>query len=93
LLIPAPGLSERQMAKAAWASSLADETPEGKSIVDLADGRNICMGAADAMLRTFPQGGGAGMDPIKWRIGTSGGTSLVVSGNGRTTHGCSRRAA
>ena len=35
-LIPAPGVTERQVAEAAWLSSLADDTPEGKSIVDLA---------------------------------------------------------
>ena len=34
--ICAPGVSERQLAEAAWLSSLADETPEGRSIVTLA---------------------------------------------------------
>ncbi len=34
--IPAPGVSEREMADAAQFSSLADETPEGRSIVVLA---------------------------------------------------------
>src|SRR5579862_9009913 len=34
--IPAPGVSEAQMADAAQLSSLADETPEGRSIVVLA---------------------------------------------------------
>jgi len=34
--IPAPGVTERQMAEAAQLSSLADETPEGRSIVVLA---------------------------------------------------------
>ena len=33
---PAPGVTERELADAAHAASLADETPEGKSIVDLA---------------------------------------------------------
>lgn len=33
---PAPGISERMLAEAAFLASLADETPEGKSIVDLA---------------------------------------------------------
>ncbi|CAG2150635.1 potassium-transporting ATPase subunit KdpB [Cupriavidus plantarum] len=32
----APGVTERQLAEAAWLSSLADETPEGRSIVALA---------------------------------------------------------
>jgi K+-transporting ATPase ATPase B chain len=34
--IPAPGVTEQQMAEAAQLSSLADETPEGRSIVVLA---------------------------------------------------------
>ncbi|KWR88069.1 potassium-transporting ATPase subunit KdpB [Cupriavidus sp. IDO] len=34
--IPAPGVSLLQLAEAAWMSSLADETPEGRSIVTLA---------------------------------------------------------
>lgn len=33
---PAPGVTERDLAEAAHAASLADDTPEGKSIVDLA---------------------------------------------------------
>lgn len=33
---PVPGVSERELAEAAFLASLADETPEGKSIVDLA---------------------------------------------------------
>ncbi|CAG2159401.1 Potassium-transporting ATPase ATP-binding subunit [Cupriavidus numazuensis] len=34
--VPAPGISAQQLAQAAWLSSLADETPEGRSIVTLA---------------------------------------------------------
>ena len=114
-LIAAPGVTDRQVAEAAWLSSLADDTPEGKSIVDLAvrlfgfsegalrqgasfvpftaqtrmsgvdlaDGRSIRKGAADAMIRTFPDGGGLSVDPIVRRIGTSGGTPLVVADGGR----------
>ncbi|MCA0402110.1 MAG: potassium-transporting ATPase subunit KdpB [Proteobacteria bacterium] len=33
---PVEGVSERELAEAAWLTSLADETPEGKSIVELA---------------------------------------------------------
>jgi K+-transporting ATPase ATPase B chain len=33
--IPAPGVTEEEIAKAAMLSSLADDTPEGRSIVDL----------------------------------------------------------
>ncbi|WP_051094452.1 potassium-transporting ATPase subunit KdpB [Bordetella sp. FB-8] len=35
--LPAPGVSERELADAARLASLADETPEGRSIVALAD--------------------------------------------------------
>lgn len=34
--LPVPGVSEREVAEAAFVSSLADDTPEGKSTVDLA---------------------------------------------------------
>ncbi len=37
--LPAPGVSIDEMAEAAQLSSLADETPEGRSIVTLAEGR------------------------------------------------------
>lgn len=38
-LLPAEGISEEEMARASWLSSLSDDTPEGKSIVALAAGR------------------------------------------------------
>ena len=34
--MPLPGVTEKQLAEAAYLASLADETPEGKSIVELA---------------------------------------------------------
>ncbi|GAA6526921.1 potassium-transporting ATPase subunit KdpB [Intrasporangium sp. DVR] len=34
-LLPAPGVAARELSSAAYLSSLADETPEGRSIVDL----------------------------------------------------------
>ncbi|WP_326600388.1 potassium-transporting ATPase subunit KdpB [Streptomyces sp. NBC_01803] len=37
--LPAPGVTEAELAEAAQLSSLADETPEGRSIVTLATGR------------------------------------------------------
>jgi len=39
--IAAPGVSEAQLTRAALLASLADETPEGRSIVDLARARGI----------------------------------------------------
>jgi potassium-transporting ATPase ATP-binding subunit len=38
-LMPVPGISETQLAEAALASSLSDETPEGRSVVALAKGK------------------------------------------------------
>lgn len=38
--VPVSGVSEGRLAEAALLSSLADETPEGRSIVDLATGRH-----------------------------------------------------
>ncbi|EJW11605.1 Potassium-transporting ATPase B chain [Rhodovulum sp. PH10] len=38
--VPSPGFDERDLAEAAWLSSLADDTPEGKSIVELAARRH-----------------------------------------------------
>jgi K+-transporting ATPase ATPase B chain len=38
-LLPVPGVLEHELADAAMLSSLADETPEGRSIVALAEGR------------------------------------------------------
>jgi potassium-transporting ATPase ATP-binding subunit len=40
-LVPMPGVSEAELAEAAQLSSLADETPEGRSIVVLAKGLGI----------------------------------------------------
>src|SRR5574341_165262 len=37
--VPAPGVAERDLVEAALLASLADETPEGRSIVTLAKGR------------------------------------------------------
>lgn len=42
--IPAPGITERQLAEAAQLSSLADETPEGRSIVILAKNKHALRG-------------------------------------------------
>ncbi len=37
--IPVSGVTERELGEAAYLSSMADETPEGRSIVDLAESR------------------------------------------------------
>ncbi len=52
--IPAPGVTAKALAEAAWLSSLADETPEGRSIVALA--RNLGEASIDeaALAKTQP---------------------------------------
>ncbi|MHA6826405.1 potassium-transporting ATPase subunit KdpB [Ralstonia pseudosolanacearum] len=52
--IPAPGVTVKALAEAAWLSSLADETPEGRSIVTLA--RQLGEAAVDevALARSQP---------------------------------------
>ncbi|GCB04780.1 potassium-transporting ATPase subunit KdpB [Ralstonia sp. SET104] len=52
--IPAPGVTAKALAEAAWLSSLADETPEGRSIVTLA--RNLGEASVDeaALAKTQP---------------------------------------
>ncbi|MGM3274770.1 potassium-transporting ATPase subunit KdpB [Ralstonia sp. 24A2] len=52
--IPAPGVTAKALAEAAWLSSLADETPEGRSIVTLA--RNLGEASIDeaALSKTQP---------------------------------------
>ena len=49
--IPAPGLSEREVAEAALLASLADETPEGRSIVKLARERLVDAVTGDPQMR------------------------------------------
>ncbi|MEP9348142.1 potassium-transporting ATPase subunit KdpB [Xanthobacter sp. KR7-225] len=107
---PAPGVSERDLAQAAFLASLADDTPEGKSIVDLArrkfgldpdldagaqfvpfsahtrmsgvdlpGGTSIRKGASDAMAALSGAPLSPAVDQIVKRIGSSGGTPLVVA--------------
>ena len=49
--MPAPGVTEQELADAAQLASLADETPEGRSIVVLAKKNSAC---ADADIHEMP---------------------------------------
>ncbi len=110
--LPLGGVTERELAEAAQLASLADETPEGRSIVVLAkvrhdirertltgatlipfsattrmsgvddDGRQVRKGATDAVRDWVAAQGGecpAEVDEICNRIGTGGGTPLLVA--------------
>ena len=57
-LIPAPGVSKTELAAAARLSSLADQTPEGRSIVEL------CARRARPARRGDPRGGGRRVRPV-----------------------------
>ncbi|TNC73094.1 potassium-transporting ATPase subunit KdpB [Rubellimicrobium roseum] len=109
-LIPAPGVDLRRLAEAALLASLADETPEGKSLVekarellgrdlaataggvpvpftaqtrlsgiDLADGRQVRKGAADAVVRFTGQAPAPALAGQVEAIARSGGTPLLVA--------------
>ena len=52
--IPAPGVTAKQLAEAAWLSSLADETPEGRSIVTLAHNLGEASIDEEALAKTQP---------------------------------------
>ena len=52
--IPAPGVDEHELAEVAQLASLADETPEGRSIVVLAKERSTCASASSAPTSSCP---------------------------------------
>jgi len=117
--IPAPGVTEAELADAAQLASLADETPEGRSIVvlaktrfalrerdvaalgarfvhftaqtrmsgaDLADGRQLRKGAADAIRRHVEALGGHLPEALRTAvddISRRGSTPLVVADGAR----------
>jgi len=117
--LPAPGVSEVELADAAQLASLADETPEGRSIVvlakqkfalrerdvaalgasfvhftaqtrmsgaDLAEGRSLRKGAADAIRRHVERHGGAfpaGLQSLVDEVARRGSTPLVVADGAR----------
>src|SRR6266403_1009105 len=89
---PAPGIEEHHLADAAQLSSLADETPEGRSIVVLAKerynlhGREVRKGALEAITRLCGSRGHS--IPVELQacvreISNAGGTPLLVAENGR----------
>lgn len=111
-----PGVDPAHLGEAAWLASLADPTPEGKSIVklaaarqvlpaapeqsafvpftaqtrmsgvDLADGRVIRKGSADAILGQVQAASGAvppELEAVVARVASAGATPLVVSEGGR----------
>lgn len=68
---PAPGITEQDLAEAALLASLADDTPEGKSIVDLARRRHALDGVADPRTAFVPFSAHTRMSGVDLPDGTS----------------------
>ncbi len=86
--IPAPGVGERDLADAAQLSSLADETPEGRSIVVLAKERYGLRGRqlADATFVPFTaqtRMSGVDLDHREIRKGAADAVARYLKGKGR----------
>ncbi len=90
--IPAPGVTEMELADAAQLSSLADETPEGRSVVVLAKDRYHIRGRE---IHELPQAefvpftaqtrmSGVNLDGVKVRKGAAGSVKAWVVENGGT---------
>ncbi len=88
--VPAPGVSEQELADAAQLSSLADETPEGRSIVVLAKekyglrGREL--GSHEAAFIPFSaqtRMSGVDLNGFRIRKGAADSIANFVSENGR----------
>ncbi len=87
--LPAPGVAERELAEAAQLASLADETPEGRSIVVLAKqrfdlrGRDLAaLGAHFVPFSAQTRMSGADLDGRRIRKGAAGAIERFVNGQG-----------
>jgi K+-transporting ATPase ATPase B chain len=87
--VPLPGITEQQLADAAQLSSLADETPEGRSIVVLAKekygirGREMAeMGATFIPFTAQTRMSGVDFDGRQIRKGAADAIEKYVAGNG-----------
>ena len=86
--LPAPGVTQQQMADAAQLASLADETPEGRSVVVLAKNFGIRARELSEMVHaTFvpftaqTRMSGVDMDGVSYRKGSADAIRRFVGGN------------
>ena len=86
--LPAPGVTQQQMADAAQLASLADETPEGRSVVVLAKNFGIRARELSEMVNaTFvpftaqTRMSGVDMDGVSYRKGSADAIRRFVGGN------------
>jgi K+-transporting ATPase ATPase B chain len=91
--VPAPGVTEQELADAAQLSSLADETPEGRSIVVLAKERYGLRGRelASHEARFVPfsaqtRMSGVDLNGFEIRKGATDAITVYVTQNGGTVH-------
>jgi potassium-transporting ATPase ATP-binding subunit len=86
-LIPAPGVTDRQLAEAAWLASMADDTPEGKSVVDKARGilgREMVMEPGAVPVPFAAQTRLSGLDLPDGRIVRKGAVDAILKLTGQT---------
>ncbi|GAB3800923.1 potassium-transporting ATPase subunit KdpB [Spirosoma humi] len=91
---PAPGISEADMIRASALSSLADETPEGKSIVELAgpkvtstlstDGATLIKFTAETRSSGIDMPSGPNGSPLRIRKGATDSIRNIVTRAGNT---------
>ena len=97
--LPASGVAERELADAAQLASLADETPEGRSIVVLAKelhglrGRHVEDGAAFVPFTAHTRMSGVDLGPRRLRKGALDAIRGFVEGEGGGVPGEVRRIA
>ncbi len=82
-LLPLPGVSDEELAEAAVLSSLADETPEGRSIVTLVGGERA-LPAGAALVQFSASTRMSGID-VEGRELRKGAASAVTAWTGQTS--------
>ena len=94
--LPMPGVNEAELAEVAQLSSLADETPEGRSIVVLAKQYGLREQHFDASAQFVPfsaQTRMSGVDRDGTRLRKGAGDAIVVVRDGRGRAGAGRAPA
>ncbi|MCK8140797.1 potassium-transporting ATPase subunit KdpB [Flavobacterium sp. I-SCBP12n] len=84
---PAPGISEAQLIKAAFLSSISDETPEGKSIVELSKIDPLTFQNSNAQFIKFTaetRSSGINFDSTRIRKGATDAIKNMVTNAGNT---------
>ena len=86
-LIPGPGVTDRQLAEAAWLASMADDTPEGKSVVEKARvmlGREVVMETGAVPVPFTAQTRLSGLDLPNGTVVRKGAVDAILRLTGKT---------